>query len=140
MLYLAVATDVFHAMLMAAWVIGMPLLFWHRYPKASAIYCVFSLLFIIVNQISHYTLGCCVFTTIADWFYRHAGQGAPEEWFTVRLSRFIFGLTPTHRGIKILTEILIGFSAMGGIYLFIRRKHNHVARKETESRPMGTLC
>lgn len=139
MLYLAVLTDAFHAMLMVGWIVGMPLLFWHRYPKASIAYCLFSLCFIAVNQISHYTLGCCVFTTIADWFYHQAGSSAPDEWFTVRASRFIFGLTPSHRGVKILTEFLVALSAVGGIYVYIRRKKHHVARKETQSRPLGIV-
>lgn len=131
MLYLAVITDAFHALLMAMWVVGLPLMFWHRYRTVSIAYCSFSVAFIIVNQVSHYTLGECIFTTIADWFYHQAGQGAPDEWFTVRASRFIFGLTPSHRGIKILTEILIGFSAMGGIFFYLKRKQNNVIdRKE----------
>ena len=129
MLYLAVMTDAFHALIMALWVVGMPLLFWHRYRKASLVYCIFCVAFIIVNQISHYTLGECIFTTIADWFYRKAGQGAPQEWFTVRASRLVFGLTPSHRGIKTLTEILIGISAVGGIFLFVKRNY-YVTRKE----------
>ncbi len=139
MLYLAVLTDVIHAILMVSWVAGMPLLFWHRYKKLSVLYCIFSLCFIAVNQISHYTLGCCVFTTIADWFYHQAGSIAPDEWFTVRASRFIFGLTPSQRGIKILTEILVAFSAVGGIFLYIKRKNNHVARKEVQGRPLGIV-
>lgn len=130
MLYLAVVTDAFHAFLMAIWVIGLPLLFWHRYRSLSISYCLFSVAFIIVNQISHYTLGCCIFTTIADWFYHQAGQGAPEEWFTVRASQFVFGLTPSHRGIKIATETLIAVSAIGGIFLLYKRNYNNVIHRK----------
>ncbi len=140
MLYLAVLTDVIHAMLMVGWIVGMPFLFWHRFPKVTLVYCLFSLCFIAVNQISHYTLGCCIFTTIADWFYHQAGHYAPDEWFTVRASRFIFGLTPSHRGVKILTEILVGISAVGGIFFYIKRKYNYVARKEIKDRPVGSVC
>lgn len=129
MLYIAVAIDVIHALLMVAWVVGIPLLFWRRWPKISFWYCIFSIAFIIVNQVSHYTLGECVFTTFANWFYSLAGRGAPDEWFTVRISRMIFGFVPSQRGIKILTEILCGISAFGGILLFWRRKEN-VAREK----------
>ena len=121
---MAVVTDAFHALLMAMWVIGLPLMFWHRHRTVSVAYCLFSVIFIIVNQVSHYTLGECIFTAIANWFYNRAGHGAPDEWFTVRASRFIFGLTPSHRGVKILTEILIGISAVGGIHFYLRKKHN----------------
>jgi len=123
MLYLAVAIDVLHAMLMVAWVLGIPLLFWHRYKKLSMAYAIFSLAFVIVNQVSHYTLGVCIFTTIADFFYRQAGQVAPEEWFTVRLSKWIFGLTPTQRSVKMATEFLICLSALGGMYFLFRKKN-----------------
>lgn len=116
MLYLAVAIDVFHAFLMVAWIGGIPLLFWRRFARVSMLYCLFSVAFIIVNQVSHYTLGECVFTTIANWFYSKSGSGAPNEWFTVRLTRLIFGVVPSHRGIKVATEILIGLSAIGGMY------------------------
>lgn len=125
MLYLAIATDVFHALLMVVWVVGIPLLFWRRYPRLSVAYCIFSALFIIVNQVSHYTLGRCVFTVIADWFYAHAGQPSSNEWFAVRISKMVFGCIPTHRGIKVVTQILIAIGAVGGIYYFYNsRKDN----------------
>ena len=126
MLYIAVAIDVLHALIMAAWVVGLPLLFWRRYPKLSLYYCLFSVAFIVVNQVSHYTLGECVFTTIANWFYSKSGSGAPNEWFTVRLSRLVFGVVPTHRGVKVATQIMIGISSVGGIYsIYKARKKQH---------------
>ena len=120
MLYLAVITDIIHSLLMLAWMIGLPLLFWHKYAKLSLVYCIFCVTFIIVNQISHYTLGECVFTTIANHFYSAAHHGAPNEWFTVRLTRLVFGLIPTHRSINVATQILIVISAVGGTYTLIR--------------------
>lgn len=138
MLYLAVAIDVFHALLMVGWIMGLPLLFWRSWPKISFAYCIFSIIFIIVNQVSHYTLGECVLTTIANWFYSQAGHGAPAEWFTVRMAHLVFGVVPSHRGIKVATEILIGISAVGGVLTFFRRKV-HARGKETEGGPMGSL-
>lgn len=124
MIYLqvAIAIDFLHALLMVVWVVGLPLLFWHRFPKLSLAYCAFSLAFIIVNQASQYFLGECIFTTLAGWLYAHTDAGAPQEWFTVRLALAIFGLIPTHRSIKLLTEILIGVSAIGGIYHSLFRR------------------
>lgn len=122
MIYVAIFVDVLHSLLMVIWVVGLPLLFWHRFPKLSLAYCTFSLAFIIVNQASQYFLGECVFTTLAGWLYAHTDAGAPQEWFTVRLAHTIFGLIPTHRSIKLLTEILIGVSAIGGIYSLFGRK------------------
>lgn len=124
MMFLAVATDVLHALLMASWIIGLPLLFWHRYPKLSLAYCIYCISFIIVNQVSHYTLGCCVFTTIADWFYHRAGSPMNGEWFVVRASQFVFGLAPSHRGIKMATEAVIVTAAIGQIYFYATRKNS----------------
>ena len=122
MIYLAVATDCFHAFLMMLWVLGLPLLFWHKFPKLSLTYCCFSLAFIIVNQLSQYFLGECIFTTIANYFYQQANDlQHSNEWFTVRASKMIFGLTPSHYGIKIATEILIGISTVGGIFSLYRK-------------------
>jgi hypothetical protein len=124
MIYLqaAIAIDFIHALLMVMWVFGMPLLFWHRYPKVSMAYCWFSLAFIIVNQASQYFLHECVFTTIAGWLYAHTSASVSDEWFAVRIPKAVFGFVPTHRSIKLLTEILIGVSAIGGIYSLFRRK------------------
>lgn len=130
MLYLAVAIDVFHAALMVGWIVGIPLLFWRWYPKLSLVYCIYCVFFIIINQVSHYMLGECIFTTIADWCYSRAGHAAPDEWFTVRMSRLVFGVVPSHRGIKVATEFLIGISAIGGVLLFFKRKV-HARRKES---------
>ena len=127
MLYLAVAVDCLHAFLMLVWVVGVPLLFWRRFRRLSVAYCLFSLVFIIINQVSSLTLGECIFTTIANWFYSQAGQNAPDEWFTVRLTRSVFGLIPTHRGIKLATEYFIAFSAIGGMYTIYKERQD-VAR------------
>lgn len=131
MLYLAIATNVFHALLMVAWIVGIPLLFWRGLPRLSVAYCIFSILFIIVNQVSHYTLGVCIFTTIATWFYNQAGMTVSGEWFAIRISQMVFGATPSHRGITIITQVLIAIGAVGGIHYFYRgRKNNVTGRKE----------
>jgi hypothetical protein len=130
MIYLAVLTDVIHALLMLSWIVGLPLLFWHRYPRLSVAYCIYSLLFIIVNQVSHYTFGCCVFTVIAGWFYQQAGWPVTNEWFIVRAANLILGLTIPHRGIKIATELMVALSAFGVLYLYAKGRISHVGRKQ----------
>jgi hypothetical protein len=102
--------------------LGIPLLFWRRYPKLSLGYCIYSIAFIIVNQVSHFTIDECIFTTLTGWLYSKAGQTAPDEWFTVRISRFIFGLAPTHWWINIVTEVLVAITAMGQIYTFYKSR------------------
>jgi hypothetical protein len=126
MLYLAVATDVFHAFLMILWTIGLPLLFWRKYPKLSYYYYLYCIVFILVNQASHYILGECIFTTIANWFYTHAHTtNFQNEWFTMRVSRAVFGIVPSHRGVKIATQIMVGLTALGGLYSLYKVRQEH---------------
>lgn len=112
---MAIAVDLFHAAAMVAWIAGLPLLFWHKYPRVSFGYGCFALVFITINLASQKILGECVITTIANYFYAKAGAVNVSDWFTVRLSKFIFGLTPSHKGIKLATEFLIGVAAVGGV-------------------------
>jgi hypothetical protein len=122
--YLAVSIDVFHALVMMFWIIGLPLLFWHKFPKLTIYYCFFGILFVIVNQISHYTLGECILTTLSKWCWNHTEANHPstQEWFSVRFANFIFGLTPSHRDIKVFSEIIILISIVGNLYLFYKQK------------------
>lgn len=125
MQYLGAIVDVFHAILMMVWLLGLPLLFWHRYPRLSLVYIIYSLLFVIINLLSQHFLGECIFTTLSRYCWSFATTDIDSnEWFSVRFARFIFGLTPSHRAIKNITEILIAISALGGLYfLFLRRRN-----------------
>jgi hypothetical protein len=115
MIYFGTCVDVFHALVMIVWIAGLPLLFWHRYPKLTIAYCIYSIIFIIINQLSQYFLGECILTTLARYY--QSGQ-SDNEWFAVKFAKFIFGLTPTHKGVKIATEVLIAIAAVGSIYFY----------------------
>jgi len=112
---LAVVIDFVHALLMAAWFLGVPLLFWHRWPPLTRAYCVYAIAFIVVSQVSFLVLGECFLTTLARACALRAPQAGAvsDEWFTVRLAQAIFRLTPSHRGIKIASEVLILVTAFG---------------------------
>ena len=117
-LFLGAGIDLVHALSMAAWVLGLPLLFWHRFPRLTTAYAIYAIAFVIVNQVSQALLGECVLTTLARAGWEHGtaagGPGpASDAWFTVRLSEAIFHLTPSHRGIKLVTETLIFITAVG---------------------------
>ena len=109
--------DLVHALLMLAWVIGLPLLFWHRFPRATRAYAFYAIGFVVLNQGSHALLGECFLTTLALRAKHAPGSGgaAPvaDEWFTVRFAEAIFHLTPSHRGIKLVSEALIFLTAIG---------------------------
>lgn len=127
MIYLAVMTDVLHALLMLSWIVGLPLLFWHHFPRLSVAYAIYSLLFIVVNLTSQHVFGCCVFTVIAGWFYQQAGWPVTNEWFIVRAANLILGLTIPHKGIKVATELMVAISAIGVLFLYVKGKY-HVGR------------
>ena len=117
---LGASIDFIHAFLMAAWVMGIPLLFWHRWPRITQVYAVYAIGFIVINQLSDVILGECFLTTLAGMAWEtapHAASPSPSrEWFTVRLAGAIFRLTPSHRAIKLVSEGLILLTAAGVAY------------------------
>jgi hypothetical protein len=120
----AAALDAVHALLMVVWVAGIPLLFWHRWPRLSWSCVVYTIVFIVVSQASQWLLGECFLTTWARWFWRR-GSGAPPferhgSWFTVRFSEAVFHLRPTQRAVSITWELLVLVCAIG-IFLGYRR-------------------
>jgi hypothetical protein len=128
--------DFLHALLMVGWIAGLPLLFWHRFPRATRAYAVYAVVFVTINLVSRWVLGECVLTTLARWFWEHGGappRSAPNEWFTVRLSMLVFHLTPTHATIKRLSELLITVTAIG-MLLWMRRSDDGSPPAVTHSR------
>jgi hypothetical protein len=111
--------DFLHAILMVAWVAGLPLLFSRRWPRASRWYAVYAVVFIVLNQASRFFLGECFLTTLARLLWERGGaptRSAPGEWFTVRVAMAVFHLTPSHRSIKVVSEVLIGLTAIGMLW------------------------
>lgn len=115
---LAVTVDAFHALAMVLWVLCLPLLFWHRWPRVTKFYGWFAVIFIVANMVSQWVLGECFLTTIARALWERASN-VPEnldDWFTVRFSELVFRLTPSHRAVKIATEVLILATALGTLH------------------------
>jgi hypothetical protein len=123
---LASLVDAFHALAMAAWVVGMPLLFWHKWPRLSRAYSAYALSFIVLYQASRWFLGECFLTTIARALWQRGTPpgGAPpsNEWFTVRLAQAVFELTPSHRSIIVTAQVLVLVTALGAL-LTLRARH-----------------
>lgn len=120
----AAAVDVLHAMFMAIWLLGLPLLFWRRFPGASRAYGVYAVVFVVVSRLSHWTFGECFLTTISRSLWQAGGPSAPgsDEWFTVRVAHLVFGMTPSHRVIAWLSEALVLVTAVGVLVTLRRRQ------------------
>ena len=113
--------DFFHALSMAAWVLGLPLLFWHRWPRLTQIYAIYAIGFVAINLLSDVLLGECFLTTLARAAWESNPPPLSREWFTVRMAEAIFRLTPSHQVIKLVSEGLILLTAAGVAYRSIVR-------------------
>jgi hypothetical protein len=121
---LGASIDAAHALLMAGWMLGLPLLFWRGRPQLTRAYALYAIAFIVLNLTSKALLGECFLTALARGCWQRAGGGAPvsTEWFSVRLAKAIFQMTPTHGGIKRGSEALILVTAVG-VLTSLRRGH-----------------
>ena len=117
----SIAIELFHAVLMCAFVGTVPLLFLQHWPRLTACIAAFDVLFIIVNRASHYLLGECVFTRMARQA-RWATGDWNEEWFTVKLCRVVFGLIPANRQVVLAEQTVILVVAVGVFYVWWRRR------------------
>jgi hypothetical protein len=95
---LAIGTDFIHITFMVLWAVGLPLLVWHRWPRLSLAYTVYAIAFVIVSQLSHYTLGECFLTTLSRYLWELAGAGA-DGTFTGRLVIMVAGVRSKVRGL-----------------------------------------
>jgi hypothetical protein len=130
---LAPLIDVLHASLIAVWVLGLPLLVFRRRARLSRAYAIYALTFVVVSQVSQWVLGECFLTTLARfaWESQPAGTAPPdvEEWFTVRMAKAVFGATPSHRAVVVLSEIMIVVTALAALWSL----HRHRASAVTAS-------
>jgi hypothetical protein len=122
---LAVGTDFVHAMLMVAWIAGLPLLVWHRWPRAARTYAVYAIVFVVTSQVSQWVLGECFLTNLALFCWERVPSTAPvsKEWFTVRIARAVFHMAPSHRAIVILSEALVVTTAVAALWSLHRLRH-----------------
>lgn len=110
--------DFLHAIFMVVWIAGLPLLFWHKYPRLTRWYAVYAIVFIILYGASRIFLGECFLTTTSRWLWEHGGSEppvAPNEWFTVRIAMAVFHMAPSHKAIKLIGTILVFVSAIGAL-------------------------
>ena len=125
---LGVGVDLIHALAMAAWFVGFPLLFVLRWPGVRLAYATYAVVFIVASQASRLLLGECFLTTATRWCWSHdAAHAVSSEWFTVRLARGVFGMAPSHRAVARVSEALVLATAAGVIVSVVRSRRAGVA-------------
>jgi hypothetical protein len=131
---LSAAVDTLHALAMVAWVLGLPLLFWHRWPRLSGVYVVYSLAFVVITRVSHAILGECVLTTLSRDLWNASGLAdRGHSSFTVRLVDAIAGIHFTEHSAVLLWEGAVFVCSAGMLWYLVdarrrRRRHDDTAR------------
>jgi hypothetical protein len=113
---LAALTDLVHVGFMLAWGLGLPLLFWGRFPKLSRAYMWFTLAFVTVTVGSHLLLGECFLTTLARELWTRGAGFRDRVPFTVLLSEWIAGFRPNSREVVLLWELAVFVSSAGALW------------------------
>jgi putative copper export protein len=111
---LGVGIDLVHALAMAVWLGGLPLLFVKRWPRARIVYATYAVTFIVVSQASMIFLDECILTVATRWCWGHdPSHVISNDWFTERLARAVFGMAPSRHVISRLSEVLVLATAAG---------------------------
>ena len=92
---LAAGVELFHALVMIAWGVGLPLLVWHRYKRLSRIYMWYSIVFVTTSALSNLVLGECFLTTLARHLWGAAGGFRERVPFTVLFTNAVAGIRPS---------------------------------------------
>lgn len=86
----------------------------------------------MLSQGSRLILGECFLTTLARLAWAKSGSPVdPSEWFTVRFASAVFDLSPAHRSITRVFEVLILLTAIGMLVSI----HRHRREQEAVAQP-----
>ena len=124
---LSAAVDLAHALAMLVWGVGLPLLFWHRWPRLSRAYMVYSLVFVATSVSSQLLLGECFLTTVARDLAQADSNPTVRHHtsFTVRLVEAVAGMRPSERTAVRLWELAIFVTSLGMLLYTTRRSTRH---------------
>jgi hypothetical protein len=130
---LGALVDVVHALAMALWGLGLPLLFFRRWRRVSRAYMWYAFAFVVVSQGSHSLFGECALTTFARQLRALGAPGSPADHapFTVRLVNFVAGLRPSAKSAVLAWEVAILATVLGLLW------HGRAERAENQARGKG---
>jgi hypothetical protein len=113
---LAATVDLAHGLVMVAWGLGLPLLFWHRFPRLSRGYMWFALSFVILSVASQELLGECFLTRIARELWLQSGGYRGREPFTVLFANAVAGIRPTAREAVLVWEVAVFVTSAASLW------------------------
>lgn len=120
------AVDMLHVFAMVVWVLGLPLLFWHRWPRLSRLYVVYALAFVVITRVSHQILGECVLTTLSRDLWNASGLAARgHSSFTVRLVNAVAGIRFTEHSAVLLWEAAVFICSAGVLWYLLGARRRH---------------
>jgi hypothetical protein len=117
---LAALTDLIHVAFMLLWGLGLPLLFWQRFPKLSRAYMWFTLAFVSVTVASHAALGECFLTTLARELWTRGAGFREHAPFTVLVTDWVAGVRPDSREAVLIWELAVFASSAGCLWYWHR--------------------
>ena len=109
--------ELVHVVVIAAWLVSLPLLFWHRWPRLSWWAAAYALVFVAINRLSTWFLGECILTRAARW----CGGGWDNEWFSVKLAR-LAGVALAARDIVAIEHLLFLIVFVGAFWTLLWKK------------------
>lgn len=101
---------------MVTCVVAIPFLFWHRYKNLTTFCCAYTLFFIVTNRLSQWFLGECVLTTLA----RQTSASPDNDWFVVRFSKWVFGVTVTAKQVAGAETLLVALVCLGVLTVIMK--------------------
>lgn len=119
MIGFSTVVELFHALAMITWVVTIPLLFWHKWPSLSLDVAIYNVIFIAVNRISHWTLDECILTRIARIVDT---TPTSSEWFTVKLTKFVFGFIPANKHVTYVEQFIVFIAAVGALWVLMKKR------------------
>ncbi len=118
----AATVDLVHAASMLVWGLGLPLLFWHRFPRLSHAYLLFSVAFVTISLGSHLLLGECALTTLARHLWLAGGGYRSGVPFSALLANAVAGIRPTEREVVVAWELAVLATSAGGVWSWLRMR------------------
>lgn len=120
--WLAWSVDLTHALLMLLWGIGLPLLYWNRYPRLSQAYEWFALAFVGGSVASHLAIGECFLTLLSRNLWEAAGGFRDRIPFVVLLVNAVARVRPSTRTAVLFWQGAVVVSALSVLWYRARKR------------------